>query len=243
MVVDTTSACGTGRGVQPDGDQAREMRHVDPQLGVDLVGDRPERLEVQDPRVSRPAGDDHLRTEFERLGPHRVHVDQMRRRVDAVEAGLVQLAGEVQLHAVRQVTAVGEVQAQQPLPRRHQRVQHRGVGLGARMRLHVGEVGAEQRLGPVAGDVFHHVDVLATAVVTPSGQPLGVLVGQHAALSLQHRARDEVLRGDHLQGVPLPAEFLAQQLGDIGVDFGERGGHYGRGCTGFGCGGHARQST
>ena len=141
-----------------------------------------------------------------------------------------------------QVTAVGQVQAQQPLPRRHQRVQHRGVGLGTRMRLHVGEVGAEQRLGPVAGDVLHHVDVLATAVVAPAGQSLGVLVGQHAALSLQHRARHEVLRRDHLEGVALPAQLLAQQLGDIGVDLGERGGHDVGGNAGVRCSSHGRQS-
>ena len=96
------------------------------------------------------------------------------------------------------------------------------------MRLHVGEVGAEQCLGPIAGDVLHHVDVLATAVVAPTGQALGVLVGQHAALGLQYRARHKVLRRDHLEGVALPAQFLAQQLGDVGVDLGERGGHHGR---------------
>ncbi len=144
-----------------------------------------------------------------------------------------------------EVTAVGEVEAQQPLPRRHQRVQHRGVGLSTRVRLHVGEVGAEQRLGPVAGDVLHHVDVLAAAVVAAAGQTLGVLVGQHAALGLQHRARHEVLRGDHLQRVALATKLFAEQFGDVGVDIGQRrghdGGHRGLG-TGVGCGSHARQS-
>ncbi len=88
------------------------------------------------------------------------------------------------------------------------------------MRLHVGEIGAEQRFGAVAGDVLDDVDVLAAAVVAPTGQPLGVLVGQHAALGLQHRARHEVLRGDHLQRVALTTEFLAQQVGDVGVHLG-----------------------
>jgi hypothetical protein len=165
------------------------------------------------------------------------------RCVDAVEAVLVELAGEVQLHAVRQVTAVGEVEAQQSLPRGHQRVQHRGVGLGARVRLDVGEVGVEQRFGAVARDVFHLVDVLTTAVVTPTGQPLCVLVGQHAALRLQNRARHEVLRRDHLQGVSLPAEFLAEQLGDVGVDFGQRGRHKGRVAKGARKGGSTRSRS
>ena len=48
-------------GVQPGGDQAGEVRHVDHQVGVDLVGDLPEPFEVQLPRVGRPAGDDQLR--------------------------------------------------------------------------------------------------------------------------------------------------------------------------------------
>ena len=141
-----------------------------------------------------------------------------------------------------QVTAVGQVQAQQPLPRRHQRVQDRGVGLRARMRLHIGEVGAEQRLGPVAGDVLHHIDVLAAAVVAPAGQTLGVFVGQHAALRLQDRAWHEVLRGDHLQRVTLAAELLAEQLGDVGVDLGQRRSHCGGLDTGVWCGSHAAQS-
>ncbi len=143
---------------------------------------------------------------------------------------------------MREVTAVGEVEAQQSLPRRHQRVQHRGVGLGAGVRLHVGEVGAEQRLGPIAGDVLHDVDVLATAVVAAAGQALGVFVGQHAALGLQHRARHEVLRGDHLQRVALAAKLFPEQFGDVGVDVGQRRGHDGGSGTGVRCGGHARQS-
>ncbi|COW88810.1 Uncharacterised protein [Mycobacterium tuberculosis] len=119
-------------------------------------------------------------------------------------------------------------------------MQHRGVGLSARMRLHIGEFGTEQRLGSVAGEVFHHVDVLTTAVVAPPGQSLGVLVGQHAALGLQHSARCEVLRGDHLQGVSLPTKLLGQQLGDIGVNLSERGRHY-RGSASVRCSSHGRQ--
>ncbi len=143
---------------------------------------------------------------------------------------------------MRQVTAIGQVQTQQVLPRRHQRVQHRGVGLCARVRLHVGEVGAEQRLGPIAGDVLHHVDVLAAAVVAPAGQTLGVLVGEHAALGLQHRARHEVLRGDHLEGVALAAKLFAEQFGDVGIDVGQWRRHHGGPGTGVWCGSHARQS-
>ncbi len=55
------------------------------------------------------------------------------------------------------------------------------VGLRAGMRLHVGELGTEQLLGPIAGQVFDHVDVLATAVVPAARIAFGILVGQDAA--------------------------------------------------------------
>jgi hypothetical protein len=105
------------------------------------------------------------------------------------------------------------------------------------MRLHIGEFGVEQRLGAVAGDVLDGVDVLAPAVVPAARQPLGVLVGEHAALQLQHGARREVLRSDHLQRAALAAQLPVQQLGDVGIDVGERGVHDGRGkvsCRGHG---------
>ena len=46
--------------VQARGHQSGEVRHVDPELGADLVGDRAERREVELARVGRPAGDDDL---------------------------------------------------------------------------------------------------------------------------------------------------------------------------------------
>ena len=102
------------------------------------------------------------------------------------------------------------------------RVQHRRVRGRARVRLHVREVGAEQALGPLDREVLGDVDLLAAAVVALAGVALGVLVGQHAALGLQHRAGDEVLAGDHLQRVPLAGELAVEDGGDLRVELGER---------------------
>ena len=66
------------------------------------------------------------------------HVDQAGLVVDVVGDHVVELAGEVDLHAVGQVAAVGQVQAQDRVAGLEQR-EHRGrVGLGARVRLDVG---------------------------------------------------------------------------------------------------------
>ena len=61
------------------------------------------------------------------------------------------------------------------------------------LRLHVGELGAEQLLDAVDRQLLDHVDVLAAAVVALAGVALGVLVGQLAALGRHHRRRGVVL--------------------------------------------------
>ncbi len=86
------------------------------------------------------------------------------------------------------------------------------------MRLHVGELGAEELLGAIAGEILDDVDVFAAAVVAAAGITLGVLVGQDTALRLQHRARHEVLRGDHLEGVALPSQLPVHRRRDLGVE-------------------------
>ena len=209
---------GDGRRVQARGDQAGEVGHVGPQLRANLVGDGAERVEVQVARVRGPAGDDDVRLLRQRLLADLVHVDAHGVGVDAVGADLVELAGEVQLHAVGQVAAVGQVQAQDAVAGVDQRVQHRGVGLGAGVRLDVGEFGAEELLGAVAGEVLDDVDVFAAAVVAAARVAFGVLVGQHRTLRLQDGAGDEVLAGDHFQGVALAGQLAVHRLGDGRVE-------------------------
>lgn len=79
-------------------------------------------------------------------------------------------------------------------------------------------LGAEERLDPVDRELLDDVDVLATAVVAAAGVTLGVLVGQHRALGLEHRDRSEVLRGDHLKGGLLAVQFGVDGGGDVGVE-------------------------
>ena len=106
--------------------------------------------------------------------------------------------------------------------RLQQRVVDGGVGLRAGVRLDVGVLGAEQLLRAVDRELLGDVDVLAAAVVALAGIALGVLVGQHAALALEDRLRDEVLGGDHLERPLLALELEAQHLGDLGVDLRQR---------------------
>ena len=101
--------------------------------------------------------------------------------------------------------------------------QHGRVGGGARVRLHVRVLGAEQRLRALDGERLGDVDVLAAAVVAAAGVALGVLVREHGALRLQHRDGNEVLARDHLEVVALATELELEHLGDLGIDLGEGG--------------------
>ena len=133
-----------------------------------------------------------------------------------------------------EVAAVRQREAHDRVAGLQQRVVDGGVRLRARVRLHVGVLGAEQRLGAVDRELLDHVDVLAAAVVALARIALGVLVRQHAALALEDRLGHEVLRRDHLQRPLLALELVADRLRDLGVDFGERaleivGRHFGHG--------------
>ncbi len=213
-----------GGGVQARGDQPGEVGHVDHEPGADLVGDAAERGEVELARVGRPARDDQLRAALVGEAGDLVHVDPVVVRADVVGGDVVEPAREVQAHAVGEVAAVGEVEAQDGVARLEQRGHDGGVGLGAGVRLDVGELGAEEGLDPVDRELLDHVDVLAPAVVAPARVALGVLVGEHRALRGEDGRRREVLAGDHLQR-PLLAGGLPPDRGvDLGVGLGQRPG-------------------
>src|SRR5438552_2654750 len=80
----------------------------------------------------------------------------------------------------------------------------------------------------IARQLLDLIDELAAAVVAPAGQPLGVLVGEHRALRLEHRLADDVLRGDELEVVPLPLRFPADGREDLRIGPFECGGHLSR---------------
>ena len=211
-------------GVLARGDEAREVGHVDHQLGSDGIGDLAEGGEVELAGIGRPAGDDQLRPVL--LGEPRdlVHVDQQALAVDVVGDRVVELAREVELHPVRQVPAVVEGEAEEGVARLHQRGVDGVVRLRSGVRLDVGVLGAEQLLGPLDRQLLGDVDLLAAAVVALARVALGVLVGQHRAGRVEDRLGDEVLGGDHLERALLAGELAVEHLGDLGVDLAQRRG-------------------
>ena len=144
-------------------------------------------------RVGGPSGDNHLRLGLERLLADDIHVDPVGLRIKAVGHHVVVLAREIDLHAVRQVPTVSQFEAHDGIAWLDQRVVHGRVCLRTRMGLNVRVIRSEEGLRPLNGQGFHLVHFFAAAVVPAPGVTFGVLVGEHGALSLQHRAGHDVL--------------------------------------------------
>ena len=161
----TTCACGTGFGYKPAATSpatcAMSTRRYAPTESAMRAEARP----VDDARIRRETGDDHLRSMLARKALHLRVVDLAGCRIEAVLDGVEELAREIDLGAVRQVPAVVEAHAEDGVARLDQRQVRGRIRLRAGMRLHVGVVRAEQLLRAVDRELLGDVDVLAAAVV------------------------------------------------------------------------------
>ncbi len=213
---------GHRRGMHAARDQTREVRHVDQEVRPDAVGDLAEPLEVPGPRIGRAAGDDQLRPDFLGLLRHGVHVDDLVLAPHRVVHRLEPFAGHVDGRAVGEMATGREIEAHEGVAGLQQRQEHGLVHLAAGVRLHVGEVGAEQLLGAIDGEVFRDVDEFAAAIIARARIAFRILVGHHRALRLQHGAADDVFRRDQLDFMPLATEFALDGGGDLRIGLGKR---------------------
>ncbi len=142
--------------------------------------------------------------------------------VDAVLHGMKQLAGNVWLGAMGEMTAMRQRHAKNGVARLQQREIHRLIGLRAGVRLHICIRGAEQLLDAFDRQSLGNVDVVAAAVITMAGIALSVLVGELGALRLQHPWTGIVLRGDQLDVIFLALTLVGNRLGQFIVVTGDR---------------------
>ena len=203
--------------VHPRRHQPRIVRHVDHEQRPDFTGNLGELRVVDLARVRARPSHNQLRLVLAGQRDHLVEVDPMIGRPDPVMHRPVQLPREIQVHAVRQVPAMGQVLRQERIARLQHREIDRHVRRRTRVRLHVGVLGPEQGPGPRPGQIFDHVDVLASAVVPATGVALGVLVGQHRPGGGEHRGAGVVLGGDQLETIPLTAGFVFDSRPQLGI--------------------------
>ena len=211
-------AVGNRAGVLADGDQACRVGHVRHQQGAAFPSDLTHSLEVDFAGVGAGSGHDELGPVLTGQFSQGIVVDGFRVLPDSVGNDAIHPAGEVQRMAMGEVSPVGQVHAEDGLPGLQCRHVNGHVGLCSGMGLHVGMIGAEQFLGPVDGQLLHHVGKLAAAVVAAAGVALRILVGEHAAGGLQDSLAHEILRGNEFQLVGLTPSFPIDGVENLRID-------------------------
>ena len=208
--------------VHAPGHQSRDVRHVHEEQRAHRARDFRHAREIDDARIGARARDDHFRLVLVRQAVEFVVIDRLGFLAHAVGNELVHLAGKIERMPVRQVPAVRQVHAQHGVARLQRRHVDGHVRLRARMRLHVGVLGAEQRFRAVDGQLLGAVHEFAAAVIALARIALGVLVGEHRAHGFEHGFGNEIFRGDQFEAGALAASFFAEHLRDLRIDFRER---------------------
>ena len=198
--------------MQARGDEPREMRHVDHEIGADGIGDGAEARKVDDARIGRAAGDDEGRLVLMGEPLDLVIVDAVIVLAHAILHGVEPFAGQIGRRAMGEMAAGGERHADHRVAGLDQRQHDRLIGLRARMGLHIGEGAIEQPLGAVDGELLDDVDVLTAAVIALARISFGIFVGEERAGGVEHRLRNDVLRGDQLDLVLLAMQLVLNRL-------------------------------
>jgi len=183
--------------------------HVAEEQSVDLVGDLPEPIGLDRTGVGRAAADDQLRPMLLGELEDFVVIDHVRLAADAVVDDRVEPAREVDLEAVGEVAAMGELEREDRVAGLERCEIDGHVRLRARVWLDVRVLGAEERFRAVDGRLLDLVDDLAAAVVALAGIALSVLVRRDASNRLEDARPREVLGGDELDLATLPLELTA----------------------------------
>ena len=117
-----------------------------------------------------------------------------------------------------------QTEAHESVAGRHQRYEGRGVGGRPGVRLDICEFASKKPRNPFYRHRFRDVHELATAVITPAGQALGIFIGENRPLGLQNGHADDVFRSDKLDLVPLALKLAADDIADFRIALGKTGG-------------------
>ena len=199
--------------VQAGSDQARDVRHVDEQVGTDGVRDLAKTGPIRNLRIRREPCDDHLRLVLCCQRLDLVVIDQAGFVVKAIRNDVEQLAREIDGRAMREVATFIEAHAQNRVAWLNERMVNSRVGLRARVRLDVRVVSAKQLFRALYSQHLDIVDKFAATVVTLARVSLGVLVGELATLCGHDSRARVILRRDQLDMLLLALTFQVYGFG------------------------------
>ena len=201
------------------GDKTGGVSHIYHHKCAHLVGDGTHTLVVPIAGISRRAADDEFGLALQRHALHLVVVNETCLFVYVVGNVVVEFARRVDGRAVREVSAVVEVETHKGVAGLQHGGEHSHIGLCARVGLYVDPFGVVEFFETLDGDGLHLVHDAASAVETLAGQALGVLVGEDAAHSAHHIGTHEVLRRNEFDSVLLTVVFLVDKVKNFLIFF------------------------
>jgi len=92
------------------------------------------------------------------------------------------------------------------------------IGIGSRVRLHIGVITAKEALCLLRGKLLHAIYLIAPRIKAVIGRPFGILVRKKIAHGKLHGKRREILRSDQLQVGTLILQFRKNRIGNLGRD-------------------------
>src|SRR5437660_2955075 len=169
------------------------VRHIDQQQRSTGISDGAHSLKVKDARICAPSPDNELWFFAHRDLLKIVVVDSFRILAHSVGDDLVQLAGEIQFVAVREMPAMGKVESQNGILRLQYGGIGGGIGLRSRVWLHIYMFSVKELFGALASEILDYICEFTSAVIALAGIAFCVFVCEYASGSFQHRFADEIL--------------------------------------------------
>ena len=212
-------------GVNASRHQTGNVGHIDHDHCSDLIGHLAESFEIDGTGISTRADHDHLRPVFFGKSFDLIVIDPAGFTFDAIGDDVKKFPGKVDRRTVRKMTAVRQVHPENRIARLTFSEIDRHVRLRTGMGLHIGMIGAKERLGTVDRQVLGDIDNVTAAVITLAGVAFCVFIGQHRALCFENILADKILRSDEFEVILLALGFMLDSRCDLRIKLLQTVGH------------------
>ena len=165
-----------GTRMDPTGHQPGKMRHVHHQQRADAIGDFPESAKIENARIGRAAGHDKFRLVPFCEALKFIEIDALIVAANAIGDDAEPLTREIHRRTVSKVAAGCEVEPHERVARLQERHEDRLIGLGARMRLDVGETAIKQTGHAFNGQRLDDIHKLTSAIVAATRISFNIFV-------------------------------------------------------------------
>ncbi len=203
--------------MKPCRDKSRDMCHIHHQHGTHLIADLPELLKINEPCIRTRTCDNHFGLMLQRKLPHLIIIKKSV-VIHTIRHYMEILSRHIDRGTMCQMTTVVKIHSHNRIARLKHCKLDCHICLRAGMRLYICIITAKKLLCTLNCKVFHHIDALTAAIVTLSGIPLRIFIGQRAAHCRHHGLAHPVLGRNQFNMAILPLLFRHNSICNLWVN-------------------------